>query len=107
MINELKNYFKTWWTIILRPIYFYTILKEENWKEKALSFLIITSWILALLAAIVAFVIQYIPIGSTLVSGVSGFKLIIVLPVLIALAAVFFAITFLILGGVFCFGFFI
>lgn len=103
----MKNYFRTWWTIILRPIYFYTKLKEEDWKENALTFFMITSWILALVATIVVYIIQYIPIGSTLVEGVLGFKFILILPVLLVLAAVFFIITFLILGGIFTLGFFI
>lgn len=93
-------YFKTWWTIIARPIYFYTKLKEESWKEKSLTFLLQTSWILAAGIALSIFVIQYVPIGATLVDGVKGFKFIIILPVLITLALVFFGITLLILGGV-------
>ena len=31
----MQNYCKKWFEIILRPIYFYTVLKEESWKEKA------------------------------------------------------------------------
>jgi hypothetical protein len=100
-------YAKNWWTIILRPIYFYTKLKEEDWKGKALSFFLITSWILAFTAALVIFIVQYWPIGSTLVEGISGFRFIIILPVLIILSFVFFLITFLILGGLFTASFFI
>ena len=102
----MKNYIKTWWTIIFRPIYFYTKLKEEDWKENSLTFMLITTWILALAATLVIFIIQYIPIGSTLVEGVAGFRFVIVLPVLVALAFVFFIITFLILGGVLTLSFF-
>jgi hypothetical protein len=101
----MKNYLKTWWAIILRPIYFYTRLKEEDWKESALTFLMITSWILALVATVVIYIIQYFPMGSTLVEGISGLKFILILPVLLILAAVFFAITFLILGGMFTLAF--
>ncbi|MEE8637941.1 MAG: hypothetical protein V3T21_02740, partial [Candidatus Margulisiibacteriota bacterium] len=50
---------------------------------------------------------QYISIGITLVERVSGFKLILILPVFITLALVFFLITVLILVGVFAFAFFI
>jgi hypothetical protein len=100
-------YAKNWWTIVLRPIYFYTKLKEEDWKEKALSFFLITSWILALAAALVIFVVQYWPIGSTLVEAISGFKFIIILPILITLSFVFILITFMILGGLFTVAFFI
>jgi hypothetical protein len=107
MTKIVKNYIKTWWTIIMRPIYFYTKLKEEDWKENALTFFMITSWILALVATIVVYVIQYIPIGSTLVEGVSGFKFVLILPVLVTLAAVFFIITSLILGGIFTVAFFV
>jgi hypothetical protein len=93
------KYLETWWTIIARPIYFYTKLKEESWKEKSLTFLFQTSWILAAAIALAIFIIQYVPIGSTLVEGVKGFKFAIILPVLITLALVFFGITFLILTG--------
>ncbi len=95
----IKWYFETWWRIVARPIYFYTAIKEEHWREKPLSFMLITAWISAAAIAAVIFIIQYIPIGSTLVEGVKGFKFIFILPVLITLAAVFFAITMLILGG--------
>jgi hypothetical protein len=103
----IKWYFKNWWTIIFRPIYFYTKLKEESWKEKSLTFFLITSWILALAATLMIFIIQYIPIGSTLVEGIRGFKFIVVLPVLLTLIFVFFVITFLILGGLFTCAFFV
>ncbi|MFH1347835.1 MAG: YIP1 family protein [Candidatus Margulisiibacteriota bacterium] len=106
MKKAINDYFNTWWTIILRPIYFYTKLKEENWKEKSLTFLLITSWLLALGATLVIFIVQYVPIGSTLVEGVKGAKFIIVLPVLLTLAFVFFMITLLILGGLLTLSFF-
>ncbi|OGC07898.1 hypothetical protein A3F86_03140 [candidate division WOR-1 bacterium RIFCSPLOWO2_12_FULL_45_9] len=47
------------------------------------------------------------PIGGTLVEGIAGFKFILILPVLFALAFVFFLITFLILGGAFTCAFFV
>ena len=96
----VKKYFETWSTIIARPIYFYTKLREESWKEKSLTFLLETSWILALAMALAIFVIQYITIGGTLVQGIAGVKFLIILPVLITLALVFLGITFLILVGV-------
>ncbi|MFC1637729.1 hypothetical protein ACFL1W_01780 [Candidatus Margulisiibacteriota bacterium] len=105
--SEIRKYLGTWWTIIFRPIYFYTKLKEEDWKEGALTFFLISSWLLALAATLVIFVLQYIPIGSTLVEGVAGFKFIIILPVLLTLIFVFFVVTFLILGGFFAAAFFI
>jgi len=103
---EIRKYLGTCWAIILRPIYFYTKLKEEDWREGSLSFLMLTAWLLALVATLVIFIIQYIPIGSTLVEGVQGFKFIIVLPVLLTLIFVFFVITFLILGGLLTLAFF-
>jgi len=96
----IKWYLANWWTIIAQPIYFYTKLKEESWKEKSLTFLLVSSWLLAFFVTAVIFVIQYIPIGSTLIEGIAGFKFLIILPVLITLAFVFFMITFLISGGV-------
>lgn len=101
----IKWYLETWWTIIARPIYFYTRMKEESWKEKSLSFLLISSWILAAITTLSIFFIQYIPIGSTLVEGISGIKFLTILPVILTLALVFILITFLILGGVFVFVF--
>jgi hypothetical protein len=107
MMKILSDYVKKWWNIIVRPIYFYTRLKEESWQGDGLSFLLITSWLLALFATVVIFITQYVPIGSTLVEGVQGTRFIIVLPVLITLALVFFLITFLILGGLLSLSFFI
>ena len=105
--SQITNYFLTWWTVLLRPIYFFTKLKEENWQERALTFLLFNSWTVALAGTLVIFVVQYVPIGSTLVEGVQGGKFIVILPVLITLAFVFFAITFLILGGLLSLGFFL
>ncbi|MFH1542397.1 MAG: YIP1 family protein [bacterium] len=107
MTNTIISYFRKWWTIIIRPIYFYTKLKDQDWREGAMSFFLVTAWILGFFATLLVFVIQYIPVGSTLVSGVSGAKLVIVLPVLLTLILVFFGITFLILGGLFSFAFFV
>ncbi|MFA5113822.1 MAG: YIP1 family protein [Candidatus Margulisiibacteriota bacterium] len=99
MSKTLKEYFITWWTIMARPILFFTRLKEEDWKEKALTFLLQTAWLLAALVALTIFIVQYVPIGATLVEAVRGWKLIVVLPVLVTLALVFFLITAFILGG--------
>jgi hypothetical protein len=107
MQKKIKWFLDTWWTVIIRPIYFYTKLKEEDWREKALTFFLINSWILAVAATLVIFVIQYVPIGSTLVEGASGFKFVLISPVLLTLAFVFFLITVLILMGMFTFAFFV
>lgn len=97
----MTGYLKQWWTIMLRPIYFFTKLKDENWQEEPLTFLLLTSWILAFFSSLLVFIIQYIPIGSTLLEKVVGLKTIIIIPTLVTLAFVFFMITFLIIGGVF------
>ena len=88
-----------------RPIYFYTKLREEGWKQKALTFFLWNSWLLAAVATLAIFVIQYIPIGATLVEGISGMKFLTILPVLVTLALVFMLITLFILAGVFIFAF--
>ncbi len=100
MLEQMRWYAGTWWMVMARPIYFYSLLKAESWKEKPLSFLMITAWIAALLLTALIFIIQYVPIGATLVEGITGFKFIIILPVIITLALVFSIITLLILGGV-------
>ncbi|PIS28358.1 hypothetical protein COT42_08285 [Candidatus Saganbacteria bacterium CG08_land_8_20_14_0_20_45_16] len=105
--SEVRNYFRTWWTIMLRPIFFYSRLKGDDWKSGALTFLILTAWILAFGASLIVFTVQYLPIGRTLVENISGVQFLIILPVLLTLAAVFFLITFLILGGLFTAAFFV
>jgi len=100
VINSLKWYLDTWWLVTARPIYFYTKLKEESWKEKSLTFLLFSSWIVAFAATVAVFIIQYVTIGATLVEGITGMKFLIILPVLLTLAFVFFMISFLIVGGV-------
>jgi len=107
MQKQIKWFLDIWWTVIIRPIYFYTKLKEEDWREKALTFFLINSWILAVVATLVIFIVQYVPIGSTLVEGLSGFKFVLILPVLLTLAFVFFLITVLILAGMFASAFFV
>jgi hypothetical protein len=100
MKESIKWYLEIWWQVVARPIYFYTLLQEESWKEKSLSFLLITSWIAAFFLSLVIFITQYIPIGSTLIEGIAGIKFVLILPVMITLAFIFFMITLLILGGV-------
>lgn len=105
--NRIRDYLEIWWTILVRPIYFYAKMKDDSWQGKSLSFFLVASWILAFAATIIVFVVQYIPVGSTLVEGISGFKFITILPVLLTLMFVFFSITLLISGGFFVFTFFI
>jgi len=102
----MSNYYKTWWTIMLRPIYFYTRLKEESWQKDATSFALITSWLIGFLTAVIVFILHYIPIGSTLVEKVAGYKLIIVAPVIFMLALAFFMMTFMIVSGLLVIGVF-
>ncbi|OGC36962.1 hypothetical protein A2311_04850 [candidate division WOR-1 bacterium RIFOXYB2_FULL_48_7] len=85
--------------IISRPILFFSRLKEENWRGQSLTFLLITAWLLAFFMSIAVFILQYIPIGATLVEGIAGWKFVTILPVLLALAIIFFLITLLIMGG--------
>jgi len=96
---QTAKYFITWWTVMTRPIFFYAKLKEEDWKEGALTFFLISSWLLAVFLALAVFVTQYFTIGSTLIEGISGWKFLIILPVLLTLALVFFLITLAIIGG--------
>src|SRR3989338_1535132 len=100
MIKALKEYFVEWWIIIARPILFYTKLKEESWKEQSLTFLLFSSWILAAAFSLAIFIVQYLPIGATLVTGIIGFKFLLITPVILTLAFAFYMITLLIVGGV-------
>lgn len=105
MVKIFEWYLATWWTVMMRPIYFFTLLEKENWRERPLSFLLISSWVLALLATVVIFITQYLPMGATLVEGIVGVKFLIILPVIMTLAFFFLLITFLILGGLMAVGF--
>ncbi len=105
-MDMIRQYINDWWTVMLRPILFYTVRPKENWQEQPQTFLLITAWLLALGGALVIFIVQYIPIGSTLVVNVPAWKFIFIIPVMAVLAFVFFMITFLILGGVFTVGLF-
>lgn len=107
MSKRIRWFLETWWTIILRPIYFYTKLKEESWRGKSLTFFLVNAWIMAVASTLAVYIIQYIPIGSTLVEGVSGYKFVLILPVLLTLVFVFFLITVLILLGLFASAFYV
>ena len=105
MVKAWQDYFVEWWIVIARPILFFTGLKEESWQEKGLTFFMYSTWLLALVASLAIFLIQFVPIGSTLVAGIAGWKFVIILPVLLTLAFAFFMITFLIVGGLLVLGF--
>ncbi|MFH1618194.1 MAG: hypothetical protein ABIJ26_03940 [Candidatus Margulisiibacteriota bacterium] len=102
----LKWYFDTWCKIMFRPIYFFTLMPEGEWTEEPVSFAAISSWIVAAVLSCVIFITQYIPIGVTLVGGISGMKFLIIFPVLLLLSFMFFLITFVISGGMLMVAFF-
>lgn len=97
---QTSNYFATWWTVMTRPIYFFVKLKEEDWKENALTFFLISCWLLSVILTVTIFITQYLSIGGTLIEGIGGWKFLLILPVLLTLALVFFLITLAIVGGV-------
>jgi hypothetical protein len=107
MLAVINAYCARCYEILVRPIYFYTCLKEENWQEGALTYLLQTSWLVAFIAALVVYVVQLVPIGAPLVEGISGGKVVAILPVLLVLMFVFFVITFLIVGGFLVSAFFV
>jgi hypothetical protein len=104
-MKTLADYFGTWWAIIARPILFYTKLKEESWQEGSLTFFLITAWLLSFISALAIFIILWLPTGATLVTGISGYKFLFIVPVLLTQAFAIFMITFSILGGLLTLGF--
>ena len=100
----LKTYFDTWFTVMARPILFFARLKEEAWQEQSLTFLLSGTWLLAVVMALGIFLVQFLPIGSTLLVEVTGWKLLLVAPVILTLGLVFYLITLLILGGLLVLG---
>ncbi len=107
MIAKLKWFAEKWLEIMLRPIYFFTVMKEESWQDDSLSFLLASAWICAFFASIMLFIVSYVPIGQYMIAGIVGFKFLVILPVLCVLAFNFFMITFLIMGGMMVCGFFV
>ena len=97
----LKFYWETLWKVILQPIYFYTVLPEGEWSDKPVTFAALTAWILAAVTSTVIFFTQLWPIGATLFEKVSGWQMVIVFPVALLLAFMFFLITIMIVGGIF------
>lgn len=92
-------YFETLYKIIVKPILFYQSMPKGKWREEPLSFALITGWILAFTLTLVFFINNYLPTGLSLIEGIHGQKLIIVVPVLAVMGFAFFAITALIIGG--------
>jgi hypothetical protein len=95
----LNWYFDTLYKVIVRPILFYQDMPKGKWREDSLSFAMVTGWILALSLTVVFFINSYLPTGLSLIDGIQGQKLIIVIPVLIVMGFAFFAMTALIVGG--------
>ena len=85
---------------MLRPILFYQDMPKGSWKEYPLSFALITGWIMAFFLTSVFFINNYLPTGLSLIEGIQGQKLLIVVPVLLVMAFAFFAMTTLIIGGI-------
>jgi len=96
-----KWYLDILFTVLVRPILFYTKLPPGEWEDESLTFCGINCWILALFTTLVVFINQLIPVGATLVEGITGFKLLLISPVMLVLAFMFFVIVYSILGGVF------
>lgn len=94
-------YLDTLYKILVRPILFYQDMPKGKWREDALSFAMVTGWILAFALTIVFFINSYLPTGLSLIEGIQGHKLLIVVPVLTVMGFAFFAMTVLIVGGVF------
>jgi len=86
--------------IILRPIFFFQDMPGGSWQEDSLSFALVTGWILSFILTFVIFVNSYIPTGLSLIEGIYGKRLIIVLPVLLIMGFVFFAMSLLIIAGI-------
>jgi len=83
----------------LKPVLFFQDMPKSSWREEPLSFAMITSWILALALTVIVFFNNYLPTGLTLIEGIQGQKLLIVVPVLAVMGFAFFAMTALILVG--------
>ena len=93
-------YFDDLYKIIVKPILFYQEMPKGDWREEPLSFALVTGWILSFALTFVILFNNYLPTGLSLIEGIQGGKLIIVVPVLAVMGFAFFAMTVLILGGI-------
>lgn len=101
MIGEaITRYFRTWWAVMVRPIYFFTFIPQGPWQDEALTFAGYSAWITSFFLAIAVFIIQQVPIGLRLIEWATPKQMIIASPVLAVFSVAFFAMTFLIVGGV-------
>ena len=88
-------------TLIMAPTRFFNEVPAKNWNEEPLTFTMICAWVLSFTLTLVVLVNSYIPTGFSLISGVAGKKLFIVLPVLFVMGLAFFIMTLLIVAGIF------
>lgn len=105
-MKKITWYFLTLWEMVSRPIYFFSKKDEQEWWEGSLTFAMLTAWIIALAATIVIFITQYVPVGMYMTDRVSGFKYLMVSPVIIAVALDFLIMTWVLLGGILMIGWF-
>ena len=76
-------------------------MPKGSWREDSLSFAMVTGWIISIAITAVFFINNYIPTGLSLIEGISGRKMLIIVPVISVMGIAFFAMTALILGGIF------
>ena len=100
-----KKYLETAFMVLIRPILFYTKMPQGDWKGESLVFCCITGWVVGFFLSLMIFINQLLPIGLTLWVEVTGLKLLLILPVAIVLACMFFIIIYSIVGGILMAGF--
>jgi hypothetical protein len=99
MMGKAKWYLETWYTVMVRPILFYTFLPEGAWHGEALTFAGATSWVLSFFLTFAIFLIKFIQIGLYLIENLTLWERVLTSPIMIVFAFVFFAMTTLIIGG--------
>jgi hypothetical protein len=90
--------------ILLSPKQFFSDMPKGGWNEEPLTFTLICGWIMAFALTLVVFINSYVPTGLSLIEGIYGKKLIIVVPVLGVMGFAFFAMTLLIIAGLLIIG---
>ncbi len=86
--------------VLLTPKQFFAHLPKGSWSEDSLSFALVCGWIMAFAMTLVVFINNYMPTGMSLIEGIYGKKLLIVVPVLMVLGLAFFAMTLFIVAGI-------
>jgi len=97
----MKKFFKTWKEILSQPANFFKTHAQEDWKKEPLTFFLISIWALAFAASLMIYMNKLWPIGVTLLEEINSWQQLLVAPVTLAVALVFFGIIFVIIGGVF------